>query len=178
MRTRRAISDQRGSAAVEFALLVPMLLVLLFGGIEAGHFVWTQHKLVEAVRDGARFAGRLPIRELCEGSDEVMSDETRDRIRLLTRTGQIASTAIPPKVPNWTQEQVEVEPHCDNTDYVDTGLYAEYAAEYPGSKAPVIVVIADDVAYPWMFNALGSLMSGIAPNVQMSAHSTSAGIGL
>ena len=55
MTSRHFLLCPRGSASVEFALMLPLLLILLFGGIEAGHFVWTQHKLAEAVRDGARY---------------------------------------------------------------------------------------------------------------------------
>jgi len=172
----RLFLRESGTASVEFALMLPMLLVLLFGGMEAGHFVWTQHKLTEAVRDGARFAARIPIREVCEGNTEVMSGDLKDRVRLLTRTGQIANTGANPKVPGWTAAQVDVEPNCGA--YVTTGLYAEYAAEYGGDGGPVIVVSASDVAYPWMFGALGAMMSGIAPNVRLSAMSISPGIGL
>ena len=176
------LSRQTGSASVEFALILPLLMVLLFGGIEAGHFVWTQHKLVEAVRDGARFAGRLPIREVCEGDTDVMTSETENNIILLTRTGQIASDTANAKVPGWAADQVTVEPNCGA--YVTTGLYAEFAAEYAGAGGPVIVVQAQNVAYPWMFGALGSMLSGIsgggsnALDVRLSASSISPGIGL
>lgn len=180
----RAIRSDRGSAAAEFALTLPMMLILLFGGMEAGHFVWTQHKLAEAVRDGARYAARIPIREVCQGTNEVMSSEIENRIKLLTRTGQVVNADASPRVPNWSDDEVVVEPNCDNTTWVDTGIYAEYEAAYPGAKGPVIVVAAQNVAYPWMFGALGSLLSGISSgeadslDVNLSAASISPGIGL
>lgn len=184
MTHRTAIRSEGGSAAAEFALTLPMMLVLLFGGMEAGHFVWTQHKLAEAVRDGARYAARIPIRDVCEGTSEVMSSEVENRVKLLTRTGQVVSADAMPKVPGWAANEVVVEPNCDNTTFVNTGLYAEYEAAYPGARGPVIVVAAQDVAYPWMFGLLGSLLSGISGNgtdpldVALSASSNSAAIGL
>ena len=184
MNIKCAFRSERGSAAAEFALTVPMMLILLFGGMEAGHFVWTQHKLAEAVRDGARYAARIPIREVCQGATEVMTSEIENRIKLLTRTGQLADASANPRVPNWSADQVVVEPNCDNTTWVDTGLYAEYEAAYPGARGPVIVVAAQNVAYPWMFGALGSLLSGISGagseplGVSLSAASNSPGIGL
>jgi hypothetical protein len=184
MRGLSFIRAQGGSAASEFALTLPMMLVLLFGGMEAGHFVWTQHKLAEAVRDGARYAGRIPMNSVCEGTDEVLSQQTRDDIILLTRTGQVVNPDAPPKVPGWTADEVTVEPNCANTAFMDTGLYSEYAATYPGAKGPVLVVSADDVAYPWMFRLLGSMMSGITGNgtnpldIGLQASSISPGIGL
>ena len=48
--------DERGAVAVEFALIVPVLLTLLFGGIEYGR-VYSQLEVLEsAAREGARQA--------------------------------------------------------------------------------------------------------------------------
>ena len=171
MTLARHLVCPRGSASVEFALVLPLMLILLFGGMEAGHFVWTQHKLAEAVRDGARYAARLPLTELCDGATPVMSNEMRDNIILMTRTGQVANAGAPPKVPGWTANQVEVRPNCGA--YLSTGFYAAYAADF-GAAGPVVSVAATNVAYPSMFNALGI----IDPGAELSAHSTSPGIGL
>ncbi|WP_120716015.1 TadE/TadG family type IV pilus assembly protein [Tsuneonella amylolytica] len=180
-----AIRSDKGSAATEFALVVPLMLILLFGGMEAGHFVWTQHKLAEAVRDGARYGARLPIDEVCDGTAQVLSTEAIARIKRLTRTGQVVNPSANPKVPGWTDAQVVVNPNCDNDQFVNTGLYTEYAAAYDSGddvRGPVIVVSATNVTYPWMFNALGSVMSGISNSGQggltLSASSNSPGIGL
>lgn len=184
MNLRRALISRRASAATEFALTLPLMLILLFGGMEAGHFVWTQHKLAEAVRDGARYAARIPIRQVCRGQTEVMTAEVENRIKLLTRTGQVVNASAIPKVPGWTAAQVIVEPNCNNTAFVDTGLYADYEANYPGAKGPVIVVGAQNVQYPWMFGLLGAIMTGIRGSgsnqaqVLLSASSNSPAIGL
>ena len=172
MTLRYSLLCPRGSASVEFALVLPILLILLFGGMEAGHFVWTQHKLTEAVRDGARYAARLPITELCDGGTEVMDTQTEDNIRLMTRTGQVADANARPKVPGWTNAHVEVHPNCGA--YVTTGFYAAYAADFDGAGGPVVVVSTRGVPYPSMFNALGI----VDPGAQLSAHSISPGIGL
>lgn len=169
---RRSLAGDSGTASVEFALVLPLLLILLFGGMEAGHFVWTQHKLAEAVRDGARYAARLPITELCNGTTRVMTSDTENRIKLMTRTGQVANSNAPPKVPGWTDAEVVVEPNCGQ--FVTTGFYAAYAADYGGAGGPVIAVSATGVAYPSMFNGLGI----INPTASLTASSISPGIGL
>ena len=46
----------RGVAAVEFALLLPMLLLLIFGIIDFGRALNTQITLTQAAREGARLA--------------------------------------------------------------------------------------------------------------------------
>ena len=46
----------RGAAAVELALVLPVLLLVLFGVIDFGRMLHTQLKLTEAAREGARAA--------------------------------------------------------------------------------------------------------------------------
>jgi Flp pilus assembly pilin Flp len=48
--------EERGANAVEFALLVPILILLLFGIISFGWLFSQQLALNNAVREGARFA--------------------------------------------------------------------------------------------------------------------------
>lgn len=45
---------ERGSTAIEFALTLPILLVMLFGIIDFGRLLYTQEVLNTAVREGAR----------------------------------------------------------------------------------------------------------------------------
>jgi Flp pilus assembly protein TadG len=44
----------RGAAAVEFALLLPLLLILVFGIIDFGRMLNAQITITEAAREGAR----------------------------------------------------------------------------------------------------------------------------
>ncbi|MEX0829449.1 MAG: TadE/TadG family type IV pilus assembly protein [Nitrospirales bacterium] len=53
-KTRQFKKSERGSAAVEFALLLPVLATLTFGMIDFGRMLWFQEVLVNATRDGAR----------------------------------------------------------------------------------------------------------------------------
>lgn len=59
-RSRRKLSflfkNTRGQSAVEFAILLPLLLLLLLNTMEWGFALWTQMTLENAVRDGARAA--------------------------------------------------------------------------------------------------------------------------
>ena len=51
-------SDVRGAAAAEMALVLPLLILIMFGSFEMGNFFWESHIANKAVRDGARFAAR------------------------------------------------------------------------------------------------------------------------
>lgn len=53
---RRAAIDQTASTAAEFAMLLPLLLLLIFGLIDAGRFAWTLNKMEKATQMGARWA--------------------------------------------------------------------------------------------------------------------------
>jgi Flp pilus assembly protein TadG len=53
-RTRHDFLRQRGAAAVEFALLLPVLLSLFLGVVDLGLAVYTQSVLSNASREGAR----------------------------------------------------------------------------------------------------------------------------
>lgn len=167
---RRFASATAASASVEFALMVPMLVILLFGGSEAGHFVWTQHKLVEAVRDGARYASRLPVvgfEGVCDGASETISTDQVDRIKLVTRTGQLAAAGAQPVVPGWTDAQVTVTVTCQA--FVDTGIYSDL-----GEAGPVVTVSASGVSYPSLFRGL----AGLSGAINLSARSSAAVIGI
>jgi hypothetical protein len=47
---------RRGQALVEFALVLPIFLVLLFGIIDLGRYIYMNSTLSEAAREGARVA--------------------------------------------------------------------------------------------------------------------------
>ena len=51
---RRGTRDERGVAAVEFALVLPLLLILMFGIVEFGLAWYSKQVLTNASREGAR----------------------------------------------------------------------------------------------------------------------------
>ena len=166
---RALIADRTGAAAAEMALILPFLIVLLFGAFEAGNFIWTHHKLVTGVRDGARFASRMDVQAFCDGANTIMPGALRDRIVLLTRTGQIDDANARPRVPGWEQGQVTVTVACQA--FADTGIY-----ETLGEAGPVVTVEAHDVPYRSLFGRLGVIEAD--GEARMTAQSSAAVIGI
>jgi Flp pilus assembly protein TadG len=99
----RFCKSERGVAAVEFALLLPVLVLLLFGIIEFGLLLYDQQLITNASREGAR-AGIVQAPRLTEAqikqvvNDYLMKDSTPGNWRLIT----FASSAV---APNPTVEQ-------------------------------------------------------------------------
>ncbi len=64
------LADKRGAAAVELALIIPLLLIILFGMIELGWGLYVKAVVTNAAREGARFAVTPP----------ATADEVKDRV--------------------------------------------------------------------------------------------------
>ncbi len=54
LREERVQSNRRGVAAVELALILPVLLTVVFGVIQYGMVIHTRHTMVYAAREAAR----------------------------------------------------------------------------------------------------------------------------
>lgn len=162
----RLARNRKGTAATEFALALPMMFALMFVGMEAGHFFWTQHKLVKATRDGARFASRANVEDLCNGNATAIKPALEQQIRNITVTGQVASGGRP-KVPGWAPDDVVITVGCQR--FVATGIYTDL-----GTAGPLVTVSTGGVAYPSILDGLGVLNTGIS----MSAESSAAVMGI
>lgn len=56
MRLRNFAHGERAAAMVEFAIVLPVLLLIVFGIIDFGRALYTMNNLTSAVREGARLA--------------------------------------------------------------------------------------------------------------------------
>jgi Flp pilus assembly protein TadG len=52
---------ERGASMVEFALIMPVFLLIVFGGISAALAYEHKNDVVHAVRDGARYGATVPV---------------------------------------------------------------------------------------------------------------------
>lgn len=80
-RGARQRSDH-GAAAVEFALVVPLLLILLFGTVTAG-LAYSDHLgITNAVREGARFGSAMPYQQSTPAITPAQwADSVRTRVQ-------------------------------------------------------------------------------------------------
>lgn len=64
------IREQRGAAAIEFAIVLPLLVSLLFGSIEFSLLLYNQQIITNASREGARFG-------IVEGAPRKSEDQIK-----------------------------------------------------------------------------------------------------
>ena len=93
--------DQRGSSATEFALILPLLTLLLFGFYEAGRIYWNYNIVQASARDAARYAARMPIACSSGGVGSFVDTTDQAQIQNLTRTGTLDGSGDP-LVAGWT----------------------------------------------------------------------------
>ena len=74
------IDNSRGNAVVEFALVLPILLLVLFGITEFGRMIMTTNILNTASREGARLAAVSPISDSLSVQARVTEVLTAARI--------------------------------------------------------------------------------------------------
>lgn len=72
--------EHDGANAVEFAILLPILLVLLFGVIYGGFAFNTKLTITQAAREGARFGATLAFLEDETEPHEAWFTDIRDRV--------------------------------------------------------------------------------------------------
>jgi Flp pilus assembly protein TadG len=148
------------------ALVTPLLLALLFGSVELGNFFLSEHALAKQVRDGARFAARLPLKDTYNCSADpttVFADaDASTQIVNVTETGAVSGTGFPRWTPAYWNRTcgtetatVTVTIRCvpkadiDTEDNGFTGLYTALDGDIPVAK------VAGRVRYQSVLSALG-----------------------
>jgi len=76
---------QRGSAVVEFALVVPLVLALVLGLVEVALVARTQMEVVNAAREGAREAAASPDPSDAVRAARAALAETGTNVRVSVR---------------------------------------------------------------------------------------------
>lgn len=149
----KLLSAQSGVAAAEMALVTPLLTVLMFTTFETGNYFYSQHVVVTAVRDGARYASRLSFTNYpCGGS---IPNSALTNIKNITLTGAISGGVQ--RLAGWTNAStVTVALACGTTELTgaDRGIYTGLSGGVP------VVTVTADVAYTPLLFRLGLSNSG------------------
>lgn len=146
---RRFLSCQQGAAAAEMALITPFAVFLMLTAVETGHYIYADHQLVKAVRDGARYGARLPFDEInCRNGTGSVSATAQDDIRAIALTGKLAGGSEERSGWDLSEVAFAVSVTCPTAAEATTGIYETL------EPAPVVNVAAR-IGYNSLFNGLG-----------------------
>jgi len=80
MRRLRGLRNERGAALVEFALVVPLLMMMMCATIDFGLAVYTLNNLTAAVREGGRYAATIDRPTWAAAGGATAQGLVRDRV--------------------------------------------------------------------------------------------------
>ncbi|WP_234030281.1 TadE/TadG family type IV pilus assembly protein [Erythrobacter mangrovi] len=156
---RSFVGRQDGAAAAELALLLPLLVLMLFGALEVSYYFYNQHQVVKGVRDGARYASRQSFTSINCDSGSSIPTAVETAIKEVTRTGRPSGGTT--RVPGWVNADVTVAVICPGTA-VTTGIYTGE------TNAPVVSITAS-VDYQSLFDGVGVLTDSYSLNATQQA---------
>lgn len=156
------IKNDLATAGAEMALVAPMLIILMFGSFELGNYFLSEHVVVKAVRDGARYASRLPITSYtCPATVDPTVDS---QIRNVTRTGQVASGGTA-RLQGWS-DMTGTVPTVTVTLNCTAISGGNYAGIYTGRSDVPKVKVRATVDYNSLFNNLGFTSTTLKMNAE------------
>ena len=115
-----SLKTQKGQNITEFAIILPILLVILIGAIDLGRVFFSTITLVSAAREGARYLASYP--EDVSNSSGAFYETEQVTIREADNSGLTLTTG-------------EVTVSCTNTDS---------EVEFCDSGTPAIVTVTHD----------------------------------
>lgn len=157
--------SERGAAAAEMAVVTPFLVIILAGLAETGYYFYAQHRLVESVRDAARYAARQDFANYnnCpsgSGTTDISGSTLAADAQLVARKGSL-DASLTDRLWGWSQTggnapTFTVSYQCFATATGSSGTAQNMSGIYddvPGG-APVVTVDAQ-LAHNGVFAAVG-----------------------
>lgn len=138
------LQDERGIAAVEFAIVLPLLLILVFGIIEFGFAFYIKQVVTNASREAAR-----------AGIVQAAARPTKTSIEGVAR--DYIGTA------GWDKSKASVDIAINQASAWTSGACGDYAAN------PSLQPLKIEVAYPYSFIVLPGFITGISKDINLSA---------
>ena len=141
----RLLGEEGGAAAAEMALIVPLLLILGMGAVELGNYFLDEHRLVKAVRDGARYAARQDFSNFagCNTTAADVPTTLKNNVKSIVQTGLLSGGTD--LLPHWATATFTVQTTCNSTAGTQTlgGIYTGTT----GAAPPAVVTVTATVPY-------------------------------
>lgn len=137
IRTNLMPQRQRGAAAVEFALVIIPLLLIVAGIIEFGRTFWYYDALAKSTRDAARY-----VSDTTTGSTPAIDDGIKDNAKAMVLNAVNAA-----KVPGFSTDYVSVV--CDPVDCNAPSYVTVSIVNYPVTIGAWIPIVVSTGAVRW-----------------------------
>ncbi len=126
---RKAVRPQRGAAALEFALVLPMFVLIIYGLVTFGSVFYTQITLSRAAADGARALGSVQGIAGFESAPEPVKEGIKDGIKLDV-INSLAQSIVTPlglggfeERETWVQDNVQITVNQDGCGGTASGAW-------------------------------------------------------
>lgn len=148
-RLRRFARDESGAHLVEFAIVLPMMLLVFAVIVEGGRMMWSYQTVVGGVRDATRFLARIAPRDICDLGTGV--EEYGETLGAIIRNANDGGAILPSGV---SVTAVLPSLTCNEGDY-------------RSDMAPIVTVRAEvEVTFP--FAGLFGLVGASRPTLETS----------
>jgi len=120
---------QRGAAAVEFALVIVPLLLIIAGIVEFGRTFWYYDALTKSTRDAARYVSNTRV-----STSVAVDNDVKDNAKSM-----VANAVNAAKVPGFSTGYVSVV--CDPADCIAPNYVTVGIVDYPvtiGGWIPIV----------------------------------------
>jgi TadE-like protein len=129
--------DQRGSALIESAAVIPLLIALVFGVFEFSWLFYQQHLIAIGLHDAADYLARSP--EPCNPFSRAWMAE-QQHAKTLATSGSLSGGAA--RVRGWTAEMVTTK--CKR---IDNPIGRDGLSRFRGASI-YVVIASTEFTYP------------------------------
>ncbi len=143
----RFARDTSGAQLVEFAIVLPLMLLLFAVIVEGGRMMWSYQTVVSGVRDASRFLARVTDRNICDTPAAIGTYDAT--LFTFVSTSNDGSSIFPSGV--------------TVTD-VSSSLDCSFVGAFRSGEAPIVTVEAEvEITFP--FAGLFTLVGGTRPTI-------------
>ncbi len=148
-RLRDFAGDESGAQLVEFAIVLPLMLLIFGLIVETGRLMWSYQAVVSGVRDASRYLARVAPRDVCSTGGSV-----------------VGYTSVITTIVAKASDGTEILPSGVLVTAVTPSLSCP-SGTFRSDEAPLVTVTADvEVTFP--FSGLFVFVGGSRPTLNTS----------
>lgn len=149
--------ETMGQAAVEFALIVPVFMLLLVGLLDVGRVVFAFNDASHASRDATRFASVSPLD--CDSIFYVIQHQIQGSAAVTVAVTYRSIPSPSNQNPSWTNVCPAYNPATTYDNDPTTGTMSNAVTPMVGGEIRIVVTNPVSLATPLISNLLGGTIT-------------------